>query len=298
MRPLRLLTPSFALLTALAAPLAHAEEGGEPLRGNPFLGTSNNFGVEVGVGLSGDEDVDLLSIQPTLSARFRVAESLGIQVVLPMMFVDQSSDTGGDNRFELGNPTIAAEFVLDQNGMAATFVRAGVALPLVSFPDSVDSLAELGDVFLQAANIAMAAGSRGYFDLWRYAPDRLSIFGEILGATDYDSLFMEFGAGAGLLIPTSDQADTEVVLQARARLGYGAVVKPFLGIGLVFIPTETEGLSGDEDAFQFSVQAGAIIKVGEARIEAALNLNIDKPAGFSFDDDGVFGIRVGAQIPF
>lgn len=297
MRPLRLLTPSFALMTALAAPLAHAEEGGEPLRGNPFLGTSNNIGVEVGVGLSGNEDSDLLSIQPTLSARFALSQSLGLQVVLPMMFVDLSSDTGGDNRFELGNPTLAAEFILDQNGMAATFVRAGVALPIVSFPDSV-GLDELGDVILQAANIAMAAGSRGYFDLWRYAPDRLSVFGEIVGATDYDELFMEFGAGAGLLISTSDNVDTEVVLQAKARLGYGAVVKPFVGLGLVFIPTETEGLSGDKDAFQFSVQAGAIIKVGEARIEGALNLNIDKPGGFSFDDDGVFGIRVGAQIPF
>lgn len=208
-----------------------------------------------------------------------------------MMYLSLSGGDASTSRFELGNPTVAAEFVLDQNGMAATFVRAGLALPLVSFP-SAASLDDLEDIILQAANVSFAAGSRGFLDMWRYAPDSLGLFGEILGATDYDDLFMEFGAALALLIATSDNADTQLVLQAKARMGYGKVFKPFLGIGMSLIPTS------DGDKFQFSVQGGGIIKAGENRFELVLNLNVDNPAGFSFDDGRVFGVRASAQIPF
>lgn len=290
----RTISTLVALLVGIAAP-ARAEDdpGDTPL----YLGQKNHVKIELGVGLSGSEDSDLLSLQPTIEGRFGIGESLGIQAVIPMMWVDVSSDLDDDNRFDIGNPTVALEVLLDPNPRAIKLVRAGVALPLLTIEDPSD-FGDLKDLVLQAVNVMMAWGSNGFFDMWRYAPDTLSVFGELQGTLDVEGMFVDFRAGAGILIPTSDDSDTEVAVQALGRVGFGNVVRPFLGLGMVFIPTEAEGLSGDEDAFQFGVQGGAIFELGSARLDAMLQVNIDRPAGFSFDDDGVFGIHVGATIPF
>lgn len=288
----------YRTLVTLAALFVTAPSHAEDARDTPlYLGQGSHVKVALGVGLSGNADSDLLSLQPTIEARFALGESLGIQAVVPMMWVDVSSDLDDDNRFDLGNPSVAIEVLLDPNPRAIKLVRAGVALPLLSIEEPT-GLGDLKDLVLQAGNVIMAWGANGFFDMWRYAPDTLSVFGELQGTLDVEGMFVDFRAGAGVLIPTSDDSDTEVTVQALGRVGFGDVVRPFLGLGMVFIPTEAEGLSGDEDAFQFGVQGGAIFELGRARLDAHLQLNIDSPAGFSFDDDGVFGIHVGATIPF
>ncbi len=298
---MRTLMSSLAL-TAILASSAHAEEveGDPPL----YFGTGNHVKIGVDMGISSFSDTSILSFTPTLEGRFAISDQFGIQVILPTMFVSLSPE-GGDSmsRFELANPTIAFESILEKIGFGATVVRAGVALPLVSFPDTADLTDPnaFEDIILQAANITMSAGSRGMFNMWRYAPDTLSVFGELVAAVDYDGVFMEFGAGLGVLIPTSDNADTEIAIQASAKMGVGSTVIPYFGLGFVIVPTEYESSNpddGGEDAFQFGIQVGLIAKLGAARLDFGAQLNVDSPFGFSFDDGGVFGLNLAATVPF
>jgi len=285
-----------ALATAIASP-AHADDSDGDT--SLYFGTGNHVRIGVGVGLTSNPGFSATSLTPTLEGRFAIGDQFGIQVVLPTMFVSLAPEVGESrSRFELANPTVAFEAVLDKAGQGATIVRGGVALPLLTFP-TVSGFDDFADVILQLSNVGLAAGTHGMFDLWRYMPDTFSVFGEIVGAVDYDGLFMEFGAGLGFLIPTSDNADTEIVIQASAKMGFGSTVIPFIGLGFVLVPTEYK--TGDDDsgdAFQAHVQAGLIAKLGSARLDFTALLNLDNPFGFSFDDGGVFGMNLAATVPF
>lgn len=292
---MRICLPALALVASLASP-ALAEEGmaDDVL----YMGTRNHVKFGTGIGFVSGDGASITSLTPTLEARFAIGEQFGLQVVLPFAFVSISPDVGeGDSRFDLANPTIAFEAVLDRGGRGATIVRGGLSLPLLTVPE-VTGFDDLGDLILFAANSGAALGTYGGFNLWRYMPESLGVFGEIIGAVEADGLFMEFGAGLGLLIPTNDDLDTELAIQASAKMGFGSTVIPFIGLGFVIIPTEYESDPGDGDAFQFGVQAGVIARLGSARLDVAAQLNLDSPFGFSFDDGGIFGLNVAATVPF
>ena len=287
---MRFVLPALALVASLASP-ALAEEGmaDDVL----YFGTKNHVKLGTGIGFVSVDGGSITSLTPTLEGRFAIGEQFGLQVVLPLAFVSISPDVGeGDSRFDLGNPSIAFEAVLDRGGRGATIVRGGVSLPLLSIDDS------LSGIILGFANSGAALGTYGGFNLWRYMPESLGVFGEIVGAVEADGLFMEFGAGLGFLIPTNDNVDTELAIQASAKMGFGSTVIPFIGLGFVVIPTEYENTSDDGDAFQFGVQAGVIAKLGSARLDVGAQLNLDSPFGFSFDDGGIFGLNVAATVPF
>lgn len=296
---MRLCLPALALVASLASP-ALAEEGlaDDVL----YMGTKNHVKFGTGVGFVSGDGGSITSLTPTLEARFALGEQFGLQVVLPMAFVTISSDLLGDgSRFDLANPSIAFEAVLDRAGRGATIVRGGVSLPLLTAPElSLLDLEESGrDLAFFFANSGAAIGTYGGFNLWRYMPESLGVFGEIIGAVEADGLFMEFGAGLGFLIPTNDGVDTELAIQASAKMGFGSTVIPFIGLGFVVIPTEYENTDdGDGDAFQLGVQAGVIAKLGSARLDVGAQLNLDSPFGFSFDDGGIFGLNVAATVPF
>lgn len=263
-----------------------------------YMGTKNHVKFGTGIGFVSGDGASVTSLTPTLEGRFALGEQFGLQVVLPMAFVSLSPDSGeGDSRFDLANPTIAFEAVLDRGGRGATIVRGGVSLPLLTVPE-VSGLGDFGDLVLFGFNSGAALGTYGGFNLWRYMPESLGVFGEIIGAVEADGLFMEFGAGLGFLIPTNEDLDTELAIQAAAKMGFGSTVIPFIGLGFVIIPTEYESDPGDGDAFQLGVQAGVIAKLGSARLDVAAQLNLDSPFGFSFDDGGIFGLNVAATVPF
>lgn len=284
--------PLLALAATLLLPTAAFAQD-HPL----YIGQGNHVTLALGVGLAGQPDSDLVSLQPTLEARFAIAPTLGLQLVVPAMFVDLSTGSDGATRFELANPSVALEVLLDTRPGTVEMFRFGVAMPVLSRPDGV-SLDAFGDTLMQAVNVAMATGARGLFDMWRYAPDTLSLFAEFQATADHDGVFLDFRGAIGLLIPTADSSEAEFTVQALGRVGFGSVVRPFAGLGVVLIPTKTVGLSGENDAFQFGLQAGLLFALGGARIDAYAQINIDRPAGFSFDDNGIFGMHIAATLPF
>lgn len=294
---MRICLPALALVASLASP-AFAEEGmaDDVL----YMGTRNHVKFGTGVGFVSVDGGSVTSLTPTLEGRFAIGEQFGLQVVLPFAFVSLSADSGeGDSRFDIANPSIAFEAVLDRAGRGATIVRGGVSLPLLTVPElSLLDPGGLGDFVLFFANSGTALGTYGGFNLWRYMPESLGVFGEIIGAVEADGLFMEFGAGLGLLIPTNEDLETELAIQASAKMGFGSTVIPFIGLGFVIIPTEYENTSDDGDAFQFGIQAGVLAKLGSARLDVSAQLNLDSPFGFSFDDGGIFGLNVSATVPF
>jgi hypothetical protein len=283
-------------LSALAATLLVATPAlaqDHPL----YIGQHNHVTLALGVGLAGQTNSDLVSLQPTLEARFGFSPGLGLQLVLPAMFVDLSTEVEGATRFELANPSVALEMLLDTGPATIEALRFGVAIPVLSRPSGVN-LSAFGDTLMQAVNVAMATGARGLFDMWRYAPDTLSLFAEFQATSDLDGVYLDFRGAVGLLIPTADSSDAEFTVQALGRVGFGGVVRPFAGLGVVLIPTKTVGLSGQDDAFQVGVQAGVLVELGAARVDVYAQINIDRPAGFSFDDNGVFGMHLAATVPF
>lgn len=287
---MRIALPALALVASLASP-ALAEEGmaDDVL----YFGTKNHVKFGTGVGFVSVDGGSITSLTPTVEGRFAIGEQFGLQVVLPLAFVSVSADSGGDeSRFDLANPSIAFEAILDRGGRGATIVRGGISLPLLSIEDN------FADALMGILNSGAALGTYGGFNLWRYSPESLGVFGEIVGAVEADGLFMEFGAGLGILIPTNDGVDNELAIQASAKMGFGSTVIPFIGLGFVVIPTQYEDDSGDGDAFQLGVQAGVIAKIGSTRLDVGAQLNLDSPFGFSFDDGGIFGLNVAATVPF
>lgn len=291
--------PALALATVIAAP-ARAEGD---YNSGLYLGTGNHVKISTGFGimsgfstLIGAERGSVFSFVPTIEGRFKLGEQFGLQVVLPLAMVDISIDDGDsemrfdETRFDLGNPSVAFEAVLAESGLSATIVRGGLTLPLLNAPDSVL------DALVMGINARMALGIHGLFNSWRYLPETMSAFGEIVSTVDSGGLFMEFTGGLGILIPTSDNRDVEVVLQGSAKIGGGGKVIGFGGLGVVLIASSL----GEEgaDAAQLSLQGGIIAQLGRVRLDAAVHLNLDKPDGFSFDDGGIFGVNAAVTIPF
>jgi len=295
---------SWKTLVATAAALsftvtvtAHADDDWTPL----YVGQKSHIGFGAGFGFNFNDNGTAVGVQPYVAGRVRLDDTWGILVDVPAMYASFDGGAFGNiSRFEMGNITLAAEYRLDELISSYSRIRFGVALPLVS-PAGNGSLGQLKDVFGQVVNIGLAAGARGLFDLWRVMPDTFSLFGEFQGEAHFDEVYMDINAGLGLLMPTSDFSEFEMVMQLRARLGYGVNAIVFGGIGMVVIPTETGvkvgGNGGDGDAFQLGLQAGGIFKIGPARLDAWVQLNIDNPAGFSFSEEGVFGFHLAALVP-
>ena len=277
--------PALALATVIAAP-AHADDG----YGGPYPGTGNHVKLGTGFGFfMGVEGGSATSITPTIEGRFKLGESFGLQVVLPFSGIFASVDSGdSDSRFDIGNPSVAFEAVLEETGFNATIVRGGLTLPLLSAADNMQDLGE------QVANVLGAWGTHGWFNMWRYSPENLTIFGEIVG-TIHNDIFMEFAGGFGMLIPTSDGGDTQFVLQGSAKIGGGsATIVGYGGLGFVVLVSE---LGEDGDAAQINFQGGIIAQLGRVRLDAALLFNLDDPFGFSLDE-GVLGANIAVSIPF
>lgn len=287
-----MITTRIASISALVLCAIGTSHAAEP---ELYLGRGTHLRVELGMGYAGDSDLSILSLTPTVEGRFAIARNLGIQAVLPTLYVNAWTDDDGDDDFAIGNPSAAFEVLFDDRPTHVTLARFGLTLPLLSVPS-----AQLGRAFARIFNVALAAGSRGGLDLWRYAPETFSLFAEVQGSHAFDELFVEFRGGLGALIGTDEDSETELVIQALGRLGYGAgAVRPFIGVTMLVVPTEYRSAADqDNDVFQLGVQLGLIAQLGSSRLDFHLHLNIDEPMGFSFDDDGIFGAQVAVTVPF
>jgi len=146
-----------------------------------------------------------------------------------------------------------------------------------------------------------ATATRGGRDAWLWLPDTLGV---VLPSArvDYrrDALELSGGLDFALLVPTANTSrrDLGSVLQLQVEAAYRVVEALRLGAALSGVAS----LSGDVltgDDFQSSADVFAGLDAGGAMLELRFTTNLDKPFGFSFDQDGVWGLRLnlGIRLP-
>jgi hypothetical protein len=296
MRPLPRLTAMLAALSFVplaGVPSASADDDDD---WNPlYVGQGSHVGLGTGLGLNFGDGTDAFGLSPYVSARVKVAADWGVLVDVPFLYGSLSQGGASETRFDVGNITLAGEYRIDEMASSFSRVRFGVALPVMQ--GETDDIA---GAIMQGVNVALASGAAGLFNVWRHVPDAFSVFGEFIAEGHVDEAYIGVSGGLGVLVPTADGGDVELVMQLAARLGYGIDIIGFVGLGMVIVPTETGiGISqGGGDAFQSGLQLGGIFKLGRARLDATLQVNFDAPAGFSFSDEGIFGVHLGLNVPF
>jgi hypothetical protein len=225
---------------------------------------------------------------PVLGGGYKLSDSLELELVLPFVYGSRDAVDPANGNFEdrstfvSGDPYVGVNY-LRGSGDLRYKVGGGLALPFA--PDS-----DQGH-FLALRN---AAAIRAFQDdyLWQprtlslVAPFRLEYGGRVLFGGD---------ASLALLLPTGDDdRDAAIELTLAPGLGFWATPATLLGVrlGLFWVMTE-EG-----DNAQLSLEPNFRQYFGDAFIQGRLTLNLDEPAGFSFQPGGFWGIHFGGGLSF
>ncbi len=210
-------------------------------------------------------------------------------------FVDaEAGDDSGKgtlSTFSLGNPHLAWLFAwrIPQRWVRVGF---GVAAPAANIRDE----AEL-DALVDALSYAALWAVHGGRNIWLWAPETLS------GVLHADASFRfesGFTVGVGLHaaemygIDGARDGDLDTVVQADLDLAYE---HPRVRAGLLATyATRVTGDGSQDEKDAIGVTPEVRIRLPRmVDIVARFNLNIDEPAGFSFDDDRFWGATLGVS---
>jgi hypothetical protein len=241
--------------------------------------------------LEGDQKSVVVS--PLLEMRLQLAYSVLFQVVWGMSYANvDREDSGPDNSFRVGNPYAAFHY----QGKKKEFsyrVGLGVTIPAASLPDDIN------DQVTAASAYALAAALRGNNMFWLWDPYTVSVIVPVAFERSKPRGFL-WGAylDTGALIKINDKnprtSKTDFIMQMAAMMGYQAT--DWLRVGsrfsLVLIP------KFKEQNTQLAVEP--FLRFGNDNGFGAvmLNINIDNPWGFSFDQRQVWGLRIGGGAAF
>jgi hypothetical protein len=241
--------------------------------------------------LEGDQRSIVLS--PLFEMRFQLAYNFLMQVQWGFSYANVDlEDADTKNTFRVGNPYV----VFDYQGKKGQFsyrVGVGATIPAATLSDDINKRV------IQSQAYYLAAGLRGNTSFWLWDPHTVSVIVPVAFERRKPSGFL-WGAylDTGALIKLNDKnartSKTDFIMQMAAMMGYQAT--DWLRVGsrftLVLIPKFQEQKTqlavepymrfGNENAF------GAI----------RLNINIDNPYGFSFDNRQVWGLRLGGGASF
>jgi len=207
----------------------------------------------------------------------------GLALDLPFTFLDHTGGTLSSNAIDVGNPKLVFE-VENRVPEGLRVFGFGFGLPLASLSDNSR---EMG---LSLENYAVASATRGGADLVLWAPDRFSVLADLQARYRFHPLFMEGAVSLSGLFSTTDK-DVDFHSGGWAHFGLDvASVIPFLGVTFSWLPT------ADRNPIDAGVQLGAMVELGALELQILAQLNIKEV--FSFNDGGVFGVRIGAQRTF
>ena len=235
-------------------------------------------------------------VSPIVEMRFQLAYSVVMQAVWGLSYANVDRDPDGnippDNTFRFGNPYLAFHY----QGRKKQFsyrVGAGVTVPAATLPD------EINDQVTAASAYALAAAIRGNNNFWLWDPHTVSVIIPI-GFERYKPSGFLWGAylDTGALIKLNDKnartSKTDFIMQMAAMMGYQAT--DWLRVGsrftLVLIPKFKE--QNTQMAIEPYLRFGNDNAFGAIRV----NVNLDNPWGFSFDDGQVWGLRIAGGAAF
>jgi hypothetical protein len=241
--------------------------------------------------LEGDQRSIVMS--PIVEMRFQLAYSVVMQAVWGMSYANLDRDQADpQNTFRFGNPYLAFHYQ-GRKGQFSYRAGAGVTVPAATLPDDIN------DQVAAASAYALAAAIRGNNSFWLWDPHTVSVIIPIAVERYKPSGFL-WGAylDTGALIKLNDKnprtSKTDFLMQMAAMMGYQAT--DWLRVGsrfsLVLIPKFKE--QNTQLAVEPYLRFGRDNAFGSIR----LNINIDNPWGFSFDDRQVWGLRLGGGAAF
>lgn len=249
----------------------------------PALADGNRIGVSFGLH---SKDSDTL-VAPRLDAQFKISKGFGAQAILPMASLSRGE--GGQGTFRMGNPYLGGFWTTNLEVLTLQ-LGAGITLPIASVPQD-----DITGALTAVQSYTTAQGLAGLGDFWLYTPNTMALAVPLKAELDLALVEVRGDLTWALLIPTRDGGETQTTLQA----GIEALINiPFVGFGArlqsVWVPTR------DGDKLQLSVAPLVEAELGPVYVRTMFLINLDSPAGFSFDNskDKFWGWHLGAGVKF
>ncbi len=241
-------------------------------------------------------DVDVTVLTPRFELGY-TSGKLGVVAVLPLTNASLSVDPADASSFRVGNPMLKGVFDLDL-GLLEVEASAGFTIPVASIPDLEGNLSNADDVLAAQTALTYAQAMSGYNEFWLYQRDTVSVVGELKAEVDLIFIQVRGDAAIAAMFSTSDNANESIPVRLGGDVLFTLI--PFTSVGVrlqtVFFPLE-DG-APDADQFQFTVAPLVELRLRPITIEGKFFINVDDPAGFSFDDNRVWGafVSVGIEI--
>ncbi|MGF1509258.1 MAG: hypothetical protein ACFB9M_07110 [Myxococcota bacterium] len=235
-------------------------------------------------GVFGPTAVQVTATHPRLFARLAWSPRFAVEAELPIAVA--SFDDTGTSR--VGNLSFAFLGRTNLNPETLAEVGLGVAVPTATADTLVDPFA------LQVATLM-----DGFDPRYRWALETVSVFVPIRFefASD-DPLYFLLEGLPVVGFPTQSGRDVSAALTARAAGGVRARPVDFaVGFGASLLLGDDFNAEGQ---LYVEPRVEVALPVGrhEAFVDASLRIHIDEPAGFSFDDGGVYRVKAGGGMRF
>lgn len=250
-----------------------------------------SLGADLGFYAGSDSGIDRANMSMILLAGGRIHENVDLELQLPGTLHAASSDVvDTEVRFRFANPTVGAYYIT-QSKVSMFRLGGFVAVPLASIPDD-----SVQDAALATDGYTYASAMRGNWNYWLWAPGTMTVGAS--SQAEWSVLpILSLAADGTLagLFDTSDERDESDMLGQLAVEGafkLGEVVRLGARLAGVWLPT------ADGDNFQSFLEPFARFQFLVAYAFAAFTMNLDEPAGFSFDSGKVWAIRAGGGLRF
>jgi hypothetical protein len=232
---------------------------------------------------------------PVLGGGYKLTDRLELELVLPFVYASRDAIDPNNGRHEdrttfvSGDPFVGVNY-LHGSGDLRLKVGGGVALPFAPDSDAGHYLALYG-----------ASAIRAFQDDFLWQPRTLSLVAPL--RLEYGERVL-FGGDASVMIflPTGDDdpglgddgRDTGLAITLAPGVGFWVTPKTLLGarFGLYWLTT-AEG-----DNAQLSFEPNFRHYFGDGFLHARFTLNLDEPAGFSFNPGGFWGLHLGGGFSF
>jgi hypothetical protein len=221
-------------------------------------------------------------LSPIIGGGYKVMDQLELELVIPMAYASIDAGLTEESTFVLGNVYAGANYIAGE-GELKYKVGGGLGLPTSSAGDIIDALA-----------YASAGGIRGFQDFYYWWPESLTMNG--IGRIEYGTQLVFTGdVSLSFFIPIGDyDNDNEFTLGLTPGIGYWASEDALLG-GRINVWFSSFG----GDSTQFGLEPFFRYMLGDsAFLNARFTLNLDRPAGFAFDEGRFWGLHLGGGAAF
>lgn len=306
---------ALALATLIAPAPAGAEISPHELTrpaGNLGLGPGYGerdlqFHLDVGTYVASlKDDAGFNEDRLGLSPRLRVMQPFGfneVELSWGFIWLDSSGDGGEAQTFQLGN-VYAAHYWVWRTLSRQIRLGLGLGAPTAILRDEQPLQTAIDNDAL-----AVAAGMRGAREYWLWTPETGSAvghfdfyqrwpFGLVLGGQVVAAALYGFDDSESTQLLGLDgfnlvgQVDLDIAFDTER-------VRSLLRASYVIVPLN-EGEAGwmaQDELDQINAELEFRIRFGRADVVLRMDVPIDAPFGFAFDDNGVWGAHIGVSSP-